>query len=85
MAITESIAAITVLSPPIHSACASLVMSELIASATPDVLSTFASSSVIPMPDVTVRAFSTNTSEFDSAGFQATPTRWRLGSMRRAS
>ena len=49
-----------------------------------DVLSTFASSSVKSIVFASSRAFATNTSEFDSAGFHATPMRLRPGSIWRA-
>ena len=77
-----SVADIMTLSPPIHSACTPRAASEFTASSTPDVLSTLASRRVIPSSRHAARAISVKTTEFDSAGFQATPTVCRPGNIR---
>ena len=70
---------IMTLSPGIQNACAPRAMTELTASTTADVLSTFASSSVIPNVRHVSRAAITNAREFASAGFHAVPTILRPG------
>src|SRR6266513_4975624 len=77
--ITEFKADTTVLSPGTHNAWAPREASELAASRTPDELSTCASKSWISNSCAAVRACPTNPTEFDSAGFQATPTVLRRG------
>ncbi len=65
---------IITLSPGTQNTWAPRAMTELTASTTPEVLSTFASSSVIPNLRQTSRAAITNAREFVSAGFHALPT-----------
>ena len=85
VAITDPIVDSIVLSPPIQIACAPRETSDCTASVTAALLSTLASSSVMPRSRHASRAFFVKASEFDSAGFQATPTRESPGSARRAS
>src|SRR2546425_4303075 len=81
---TESAATLTVTSPPIHKASAPRATSESSASSTEFEFSTLASNNSILHPWQTLRAFSTKARELASAGFQATPTLFRLGNISRA-
>jgi hypothetical protein len=84
VAITDPIVDSIVLSPPIQIACTPRETSDCTASVTAALVSTLASSSVMPRSRHASRAFFVKASEFDSAGFQATPTRDNPGSARRA-
>ena len=85
VAIAEPSADNMVLSPPTNRACAPREASARTASTTADEFSTLASTRVSPVRLHTSRAASVNASEFDSAGFQATPTVCSAGSAWRAS
>ncbi len=82
--ITASSAERTVLSPPTQTASAPLATTEATASRTAADPSTVASSNSIPSSLHTARAILVAASEFDSDGFQATPTLVRPGASRRA-
>ena len=83
-ATTDSSATSTVTSPPTHRACAPRATRELAASKTPDELSMLDSSRFIPNSWQALRAAFVKASEFDSAGFHATPTDCRPGKSRLA-
>src|SRR5262245_59112227 len=74
----------TVLSPPTQIASAPRPTSEATDSPTAEVPSTFASSSSIAISLQTARATLVQASEFDSYGFQATPTLLSAGASSRA-